>query len=65
MDKLANLRDDQSVMISDCISRESRMNEWERGFIQSISEYFDDGGFLSETQNEILERIWNRVTAKG
>lgn len=51
---------DAEAMLEDCIKRESKMNEWERGFIQSISEM--DIGNLSPKQYESLEKIWDRIT---
>lgn len=65
MTKRANQRDEQRQVIADCIARESSMSEWERDFIQSVRGYFDNGGFLSEKQEKILNRIWDRVTEKG
>lgn len=56
---------EQQTMIADCITRESRMTDWEREFIQSISEYSEAGGFLSDKQDAILDKIWNKVTEKG
>ncbi len=50
--------DEISTMIDDCIKRESRMSQWERDFIQSISEKDS----LTERQVETLEKIWEKVT---
>ena len=49
-------------MLDDCESRESKLTEWEAGFIDSISDQFAKKGSLSEKQDERLESIWNRVT---
>jgi hypothetical protein len=49
-------------MIADCEARESRMTEWECGFIDSISRQERP---LSDKQSERLEAIWDRVTARG
>ena len=49
------------TMLEDCNKRESKMNEWERGFIQSLNE-FDDIGNMSLKQYETLEKIWDRIT---
>lgn len=55
-------KDDFHQMIDDCETRESRMTDWERGFIDSLA----DRGFPpSAKQAETLESIWDRVTAKG
>lgn len=54
--------DEISTYIRDVMARESKLTEWERSFVQSISEQHDRSGSLSPKQNEILERIWDRVT---
>ncbi len=53
--------DDNEAMIEDCLNRESRMTDWERGFIQSLGELnsIED---LSPKQLETLEKIWERIT---
>ena len=49
-------------MLDDCEARESKLTEWEAGFIDSISAQFENKGSLSQKQDERLESIWNRVT---
>jgi len=51
-------------MVEDCEKRESKMSEWECGFIQSMRETIDagNGRNLSPKQIEIIERIWEKVT---
>ncbi len=51
---------DAEAMLEDCQKRESKLNEWERGFIQSISEI--DIENISPKQYETLENIWEKVT---
>lgn len=48
-------------LIDDCLSRDSRLTEWERSFIQSISDQISERA-LSIKQIDILEKIWERVT---
>lgn len=55
-------QDDIAQCIKDCENRESKLTDWERGFIQSIGEQWDRTHSLSMKQNESLENIWNRVT---
>jgi hypothetical protein len=57
--------DDIKELIEDCMAREERLNEWEANFIQSISEQFADTEKLSAKQYETLNKIWDKVTAKG
>lgn len=52
-------------LVIDCENRESRLSDWERGFLDSIKFRLDSGSSLSARQSETLEGIWDRVTAKG
>lgn len=52
-------------MIEDCEARESLLSTWEAGFIDSAKDYMEDGHSLSPKQVETLEKIWDRVTARG
>jgi hypothetical protein len=56
-------RDEHLTMIEDCEARESKLSDWERGFIDSIKKQMEQPGFqLSPKQEERLEEIWNKVT---
>lgn len=49
-------------MLDDCETRESRLTDWERSFIDSLA----DRGFPpTEKQVDTLNAIWDRVTEKG
>lgn len=52
-------------LVDDCEARESRLTDWQRGFIDSIRDRLDKGVPLSARQIETLDDIWERVTAKG
>ena len=54
--------EDVPEMIRDCVERESKLTDWEQGFIQSIGEQHDRTGSLTQGQYETLEKIWNRIT---
>jgi hypothetical protein len=54
--------DDIPAYIADCEARESKLSDWERSFIQSISEQFAKTGSLSTKQMERLDEIWEKVT---
>lgn len=54
--------DEHQQMVTDCENRESKLTDWERSFIDSISRQLADGHRLSEKQAERLESIWERVT---
>ena len=51
-------------MIEDCENRESRLSDWERGFIASIGEQLESGRTLSEKQISRLDSIWEKVTGE-
>lgn len=54
--------DDTEQMIQDCQNWQTKMNEWEQGFVQSIDEQYTKKGFLSAAQMDKLENIWQKVT---
>ena len=54
--------DEHQQMVTDCENRESKLTDWERSFIDSISRQLGDGRRLSEKQAERLALIWERVT---
>lgn len=50
-----------SLIIKDWIeqcSRSRRLTKWERDFIDSLEEQFEERGWISDKQEEILERIY-------
>lgn len=53
------------TMVEDCENRESQMTEWEVGFMDSIRRQLEKDRPLSEKQTETLDRVWERVTARG
>ena len=62
---MATLIDEQITLVEDCEARESRMTEWEAGFIDSIKKRLEDEQSLSVKQAEELDQIWERVTSRG
>ena len=54
------MNEEQAQMLADCEARESKLTDWEAGFIDSISK---QDRALSPRQAETLERIWDRVTS--
>ena len=57
--------DDEMQLIADCEARESRLSDWERGFIDSIKSQIEDGKSLTPKQCDRLNTIWDRVTSRG
>ena len=41
---------------------EHKLSKWEADFIDSISEQFESKGWISDKQEEILERIYSEKT---
>ncbi len=56
---------EQQQLIEDCERREERLTEWERSFIDSLSNQLASGRSLTVKQADRLGEIWERVTAKG
>lgn len=52
-------------MIEDCESRDRRMNEWEKEFVQSLRFQISEGKRPSAKQIEALDRTWEKVTSRG
>lgn len=59
------MNDEHETMVADCEARESRLTEWEQGFVQSMRERLDARRSLTDRQAETLDRIWTRATSKG
>lgn len=57
--------DEYLTMVDDCEKRESRLTEWEAGFIDSIRNRLEREQRLTPKQTETLDRIWERATANG
>lgn len=52
-------------MCEDCEKRESCMTEWECNFIDSLQRQLAAERQPSPKQIEVLDRIWEKVTARG
>jgi len=42
---------------------EDRLSDWERNFIESISNQMDERGWISDKQVVVLERIYSSKTS--
>lgn len=51
-----------ALMVQDCENREEKLSDWERGFIDSLSNQLSKGRTLSEKQVDKLNSIWERIT---
>jgi hypothetical protein len=50
--------------VEDCIRRSAHMNEWERRYIDAITQQLDLGVPLTSHQAEALRLIWEKVTTR-
>ena len=62
---MATWVDEYMTMVEDCEKRESKLTEWEAGFVDSIRHRLEKEQPLSAKQTETLDKIWERVTARG
>lgn len=54
--------DEHLTMVEDCENRESKLTDWERGFIDSLRAQLERSRPLSAKQAETLDAIWERIT---
>lgn len=59
---MATWVDEYLQLIEDCEKRESKLTEWEVGFIDSIRHRLEKELVLSAKQIQTLDTIWERVT---
>lgn len=48
--------------IQDCELRESRLTDWERGFIDSLRRQIEGGNRPTSKQVETLDNVWEKAT---
>ena len=53
---------EQAARVEDCQDRESKLNEWECGFIEDMDALLAKGTTLTPRQDDVLEKLWDRVT---
>ena len=63
--RAASWVDEYLQMVDDCEKRESRLTEWEQGFVDSIRRRLEREQPLSTKQTDTLDKIWERATARG
>jgi hypothetical protein len=49
-------------MVEDCMKRDTKLTDWESNFIDSLSNWLGAGKSLTEKQEQILDRLWEKVT---
>lgn len=62
---MTNWASEYIQQIEDCEARESRLTEWDAGFLDSIKDQISRNKPLSPPQIEKLDEIWERATARG
>lgn len=53
------------ALIDDCEARESRLTDWERGFIDSLRRQISDGRRPTLKQVDTLDSVWEKATSRG
>ena len=54
------LTDEAVDYILDGLAYEKRLNDWERGFIESVDDQWSHRRSLSDRQREVLGKIWDK-----
>lgn len=62
---MAEWSDEYLTMLDDCEARESRLSDWERGFVDSLRGQIESGRRPSLKQIEKLDNIWEKATERG
>lgn len=57
--------DEYLTLLDDCEKRESRLNDWERGFVDSLRRQIEQGRRPTAKQIETLSNTWERATERG
>ena len=50
-----------SYMLNHCADFTERLTEWERQFLESVTDQFEQRGDLSNKQVEVVEKIYCRL----
>ena len=62
---MASWAEEYLTLIEDCEKRESRLTDWERGFMDSLRASVESGHHPTHKQIEKLDAIWERATKHG
>jgi hypothetical protein len=57
--------DEYVTLLDDCEERESRLTDWERGFVDSLRSQIEAGRRPTEKQLHTLDTIWEKATSRG
>ena len=59
--ELSELTDKAVDYILDALADEKRLSEWEKNFVESVSDQWTRARRLSDKQKEVLGRVWDKV----
>ena len=57
--------DEYLTLIDDCEARESRLNDWQRGFLDSLRKQIEADRHLTVKQTDKLDEVWEQATKAG
>ena len=63
--RVAEWSSEYITLLDDCVRREERLTDWERGFIDSLRHQIEAGRRPSAKQIDALDNVWERATARG
>ena len=59
------MNDEHMTMVEDCETRESRLSDWERRFIDDMKRRLLSNRALTPDQITKLEEVWESATKNG
>ena len=57
--------DEYVTLIEDCERRESKLSDWQRGFVDSLRRQIEQGKPPTPKQIEKLDEAWEQATKRG
>lgn len=52
---------DKAKQIRGCLARGNQLSSWERDFVRVMKSYHKKRGFLTDSQDKVFMKIWERV----
>jgi hypothetical protein len=59
--ELSELTDKAVDYILDALKDERKLSDWEKNFVESVSDQWTRARRLSDKQKEVLGRVWDKV----
>lgn len=57
--------DEFLTLLDDCEKREERLSDWEAQFVDSLRRQIEEGHRPTGKQIDVLDEVWEKVTANG